>query len=119
MAARALVGRASVNVYNNAIKNTVLGIDLGTQHLKVVFYDFEALWCDTSTGAECRAIMADYGGERAVLNEVGNLILPGYTASKIRRFRDAQPSAYAQMATILLPHDYLNFYLPPRPPSDR
>jgi xylulokinase len=164
--------------------STVLGIDLGTQSVKVVFYDFETresvavetapldlyqtddgvaeqqahwwvhalqqalqqvgkavrksalaigvsgqqhglvpidgsgevlaavkLWCDTSTAAECDAIMDAFGGVDACIAEVGNAILPGYTASKIRWFRDAHPGRYAQMDCILLPHDYLNFYL--------
>ena len=164
--------------------STVLGIDLGTQSIKVVFYDFEAresvavetapldlyqtddgvaeqqahwwvqalkqalqqvgkavrksalaigvsgqqhgfvpidgsgevlaavkLWCDTSTAAECDAIMDAFGGVDACIGELGNAVLPGYTASKIRWFRDVHPSRYAQMDCILLPHDYLNFYL--------
>jgi xylulokinase len=164
--------------------STVLGIDLGTQNVKVVCYDFEAretlavenapldlnqteegiaeqqaqwwthaleqalhqvgqdvrnsvvaigvsgqqhgfvpmdksgevlapvkLWCDTSTEAECEAIMTDFGGADACLEEVGNLILPGYTASKVRWFRDKHPGRYEQMNCILLPHDYLNFYM--------
>ena len=164
--------------------STVLGIDLGTQSVKVVFYDFVAretvavesapldlyqteagiaeqqahwwinalqralqqvgkgvrksvaaigvsgqqhgfvpldkagevqapvkLWCDTSTGPECDAIMDAFGGHDACIEEVGNPILPGYTASKIRWFRDAHPGPYAQMDAILLPHDYLNYYL--------
>ena len=69
------------------------------------------LWCDTSTGAECQAIMDAFGGFDACIKEVGNPILPGYTASKVRWFRNAHPGLYAQMDTILLPHDYLNFYL--------
>lgn len=163
---------------------TVLGIDIGTQSVKVVFYDFEArqiasigsapldlrqtddgvaeqraewwiealrkatsrvdksvregvvaigvsgqqhgfvpvgrsgevlipvkLWCDTSTGTECERIMEAFGGREACIAEVGNLVLPGYTASKVRWFRDAHPDLYAKMDTILLPHDYLNFHL--------
>lgn len=69
------------------------------------------LWCDTSTGVECEAIMQAYGGREACIQEVGNPIPPGYTASKVRWFRDAHPGQYAQMETILLPHDYVNFYL--------
>ena len=42
------------------------------------------LWCDTSTGAECDAITEAVGGPDACLERVGNLILPGYTASKVR-----------------------------------
>ena len=165
--------------------HTVVGIDLGTQHLKVVFYDFEnrqivatehapldlsqgdvgvaeqqshwwlnalreamakvdpdvrvtalgncrfraatwfrrvgqngaryfapvKLWCDTSTEQECREIMDSFGGAAACLEELGNLILPGYTASKIRWLKKARPQLYRQLDTILLPHDYLNFYL--------
>jgi len=164
--------------------NTVLGIDLGTQSLKVVFYDYERravaaaasapldlyqddhgaaeqqaawwlaaltaaldkvaddvrrsvraigvsgqqhgfvpldsagevlapvkLWCDTSTVTECDEIMAACGGAQKCLDEVGNLVLPGYTASKIRWLAKARPEVYGRMATILLPHDYLNFFL--------
>jgi len=69
------------------------------------------LWCDTSTGQECASIIRDFGGAEACLEEVGNLIVPGYTASKVRWFRDEHPERYEQMDCILLPHDYLNFYL--------
>lgn len=55
--------------------------------------------------------MQEFGGTDACLREVGNLILPGYTASKVRWFRDTHPDLYSQMSCILLPHDYLNFYL--------
>ncbi len=69
------------------------------------------LWCDTSTDSECASIMDAFGGFEACIEAVGNPILPGYTASKVRWFKDANPEAYAQMHTILLPHDYINFYL--------
>jgi len=69
------------------------------------------LWCDTSTGAECDVITAAMGGAQACIAEAGNPVLPGYTASKVRWFRDTHPQLYAQMDGILLPHDYVNFYL--------
>ncbi len=69
------------------------------------------LWCDTSTTDECRAITEDFGGRDALIASAGNPILPGYTASKLRWFRDAHPNQYAQLDCILLPHDYLNFAL--------
>jgi len=163
---------------------TVVGIDLGTQSLKVLFYDFSSkqvvasesakldlyqnddgaaeqqahwwlnalhaalgkvdlsirrsavalgvsgqqhgfvpmsrsgkvlapvkLWCDTSTVAECGQIMDAYGGEQRCLDKVGNLVAPGFTASKVRWFGKESRSLYEQMDCILLPHDYLNFYL--------
>lgn len=69
------------------------------------------LWCDTTTTAECDALTQAYGGEAKLLDEVGNLILPGYTASKILWLKHGHPDLYARLATILLPHDYLNYVL--------
>lgn len=69
------------------------------------------LWCDTSTQAECDEIMASVGGARACMAIAGNPVLAGYTASKLRWLRKHRPDAYARMATILLPHDYVNFWL--------
>ena len=69
------------------------------------------LWCDTSTSAGCSEIMAAFGGPEASIREVGNPILPGYTASKIHWFKSAYSSMYGKLETILLPHDYLNLYL--------
>jgi len=164
--------------------HTVLGIDLGTQALKVVFYDFGKrqiaasehapldlyqgdvgvaeqqshwwlnalrdalakvdpdvrrtaraiavsgqqhgfvaidesdevlapvkLWCDTSTETECEEIMAAFGGRDACIAKVGNPIVAGYTASKVRWLKKTRPRVYKQMDCILLPHDYLNLYL--------
>lgn len=69
------------------------------------------LWCDTSTVAECEEITARAGGERRCIELAGNPILPGYTASKVRWLARSDPAAYARLATILLPHDYINFFL--------
>src|SRR5690606_12203250 len=40
-----------------------------------------------------------------------NPILAGYTASKLPWTRKHRPDVYARLASILLPHDYLNFVL--------
>lgn len=69
------------------------------------------LWCDTSTAGECDEITAAYGGRDKLLSKVGNLVLPGYTAPKILWFRKHHPELYKKMKMILLPHDYLNWYL--------
>jgi len=69
------------------------------------------LWCDTSTEAECQQISTAFGGDARCLEELGNAILPGYTAPKIRWLMNHRPEEYNRLATILLPHDYLNFYL--------
>lgn len=69
------------------------------------------LWCDTSTQQECGQIMAAAGGVQRCIALAGNPILAGYTASKLPWTRRHRPEAYARLATILLPHDYMNFWL--------
>src|SRR5437660_8350671 len=69
------------------------------------------LWCDTSTAAECDEIMATVGGLKATIRTMGNAVLPGFTAPKILWLKNHEPKNYARLATVLLPHDYLNFWL--------
>src|SRR6266566_9101960 len=69
------------------------------------------LWCDTSTAAECDEIMATVGGLKPTIRTIGNAVLPGFTASKILWLKKREPKNYARLATVLLPHDYLNFWL--------
>ncbi|MEW6303764.1 MAG: xylulokinase [Verrucomicrobiota bacterium] len=69
------------------------------------------LWCDTSTAAECDAIMAKLGGLKATVRELGNAVLPGFTASKILWLKKHEPQNFKKLAKVLLPHDYLNFWL--------
>ena len=69
------------------------------------------LWCDTSTTAECAQIMDAVGGATRTIELAGNPILAGYTASKLPWTKTHRADAYARLATILLPHDYLNFVL--------
>ncbi|AEV28918.1 D-xylulose kinase [Sphaerochaeta pleomorpha str. Grapes] len=69
------------------------------------------LWCDTSTSRQCDTLTRRLGGEDAVFALLGNQILPGYTASKVLSLKENNSVAYAKLAHILLPHDYINFYL--------
>ncbi len=69
------------------------------------------LWCDTSTTAECAELTKKMGGPEAVIQEIGNAMLPGYTAPKILWLKNNEPAAYEKTRTFLLPHDYINFYL--------
>lgn len=69
------------------------------------------LWCDISTEAECKQITERVGGLKASLQAVGNAILPGFTAPKILWLKNREPQNYQQLATVLLPHDYLNYRL--------
>jgi xylulokinase len=69
------------------------------------------LWCDTSTATECDEIMEKIGGFKATVREIGNAVLPGFTASKILWLKKNEPKNFARLASVLLPHDYLNFWL--------
>ncbi len=69
------------------------------------------LWCDTSTVEECALIRDHFGGSQAVIDKVGMDMLPGFTAPKILWLKRHEPANFARLATVLLPHDYLNFYL--------
>lgn len=69
------------------------------------------LWCDTSTVEECDLMRAHFGGTAALVEKVGLDMLPGFTAPKILWLKRHEPENFARLAMVLLPHDYLNFYL--------
>ena len=69
------------------------------------------LWCDTSTADECEEIMAKLGGLKGSVKELGNAVLPGFTAGKILWLKKNEPKNFRRLAKVLLPHDYLNFWL--------
>ena len=69
------------------------------------------LWCDTSTVAECALLTKKIGGAKAAIRQAGLLFLPGFTAPKILWLKRHEPQHYRRLRHVLLPHDYLNFYL--------
>jgi len=69
------------------------------------------LWCDTATAPECEEIMRKLGGFKQTIQKQGLAVLPGFTASKILWLKKHEPKNFAKLATVLLPHDYLNYWL--------
>jgi len=69
------------------------------------------LWCDTTTAEECQLIMDKLGGVFDTIRRLGNAVLPGFTAPKILWLKRHEPEHFARLRTVLLPHDYLNFWL--------
>lgn len=69
------------------------------------------LWNDTSTVEECDIITKAAGGKEKVVEALGNLMLPGFTAPKILWLKRHKPEAWSNLAYIMLPHDYLNWKL--------
>ncbi|RKX87857.1 MAG: xylulokinase [Spirochaetes bacterium] len=107
-----------LNQVNPEIRSAVQAVGVSGQQHGFVAIDEEGnplykvkLWCDTSTAGECDEMTQAYGGEDKLLSEVGNLIAPGYTASKILWLKKTYGDLYEKMRWVLLPHDYLNFWL--------
>ncbi|CAN5481120.1 xylulokinase [soil metagenome] len=69
------------------------------------------LWCDTSTGKQCEELAGAFAGAAGLIELAGNAIPPGFTAPKILWLKQNEPENFARTETVLLPHDYLNFWL--------
>ena len=69
------------------------------------------LWCDTATAKEAAALTERLGGEAKVADAIGNALAVGFTASKVAWLKQHEPANYERLATMLLPHDYVNFWL--------
>jgi len=69
------------------------------------------LWNDTSTVEETEIIVKKLGGSKSFIQKLGINLAVGFTASKILWLKRKEPDNYAQLSTVLLPHNYLNFCL--------
>lgn len=110
--------RAVVGQVGPKIAAQIRGIGVSGQQHGFVPLDAEGrvirpakLWCDTSTEAECALLTKKLGGPKAVARLLGNQILPGFTAPKILWLKRHEPAHFKKLRHVLLPHDYLNFYL--------
>jgi xylulokinase len=96
----------------------VAAIGISGQMHSSVFLDREGgvirpalLWCDGRTTAECREITERVGGEDRLRELASNPALEGFTLPKVLWLRRHEPDAFARLATVLLPKDYLRFRL--------
>jgi len=69
------------------------------------------LWCDTESTEQNQRLLDYLGGEAGSLERLGVAIAPGYTVSKLLWTQEQHPDVFARIAHILLPHDYLNYWL--------
>ena len=69
------------------------------------------LWCDGRTTAECAEITERVGGEARLRDLACNPALEGFTLPKVLWLRTHEPQAYARLATVMLPKDYIRFRL--------
>lgn len=65
------------------------------------------LWNDTRSHLEAAEMDAD-----PLFRDVsGNVVFPGFTAPKLAWMKQNEPDAFAQVAKVLLPKDYVRFWL--------
>ena len=69
------------------------------------------LWCDGRTTAECAEITTRVGGEERLRDLASNPALEGFTLPKVLWLRKHEPEAFARLATVLLPKDYIRYRL--------
>ncbi|KAE9640898.1 xylulokinase [Pseudomonas sp. PB106] len=109
----------------NVDGQSILGIGVSGQQHGLVLVDDQGevlrpakLWCDTETSAENDRLLSHLGGEKGSLERLGVVIAPGYTVSKLLWTKEQHPVVFSRIARILLPHDYLNFWLTGRACSE-
>ncbi|MEO6803079.1 MAG: xylulokinase, partial [Granulicella sp.] len=69
------------------------------------------LWNDTETAPQNAELIERWGGKSACSEKFGIVPLTGYTVSKLLWLRENEPENFARIRHILLPHEYLNFWL--------
>jgi xylulokinase len=69
------------------------------------------LWNDTETAPQNAELVRKPGGPGAWFEKFGIIPLTGYTISKLLWLRQKEPENFDKIRQILLPHDYLNFWL--------
>jgi xylulokinase len=65
------------------------------------------IWMDSSTSAQCAAITAAVGGERALAQLTGSRAFARFTGPQIRKFYERNPGAYEGTARIHLVSSYM------------
>ncbi|MBA1228729.1 xylulokinase [Pseudomonas viridiflava] len=96
----------------------VKGVGVSGQQHGLVLLDSQGqvlrpakLWCDTESAPENQRLLDYLGGETGSLERLGLVIAPGYTVSKLLWTLEKHPEVFEQIDKILLPHDYLNYWL--------
>ena len=68
------------------------------------------LWNDQRSGLQCAEITAKVG-EKRLYQLIGSILLPGFTAPKIRWVMQNEPENFARIKHVLLPKDYIRYRL--------
>ena len=98
-------------------KSQIKGISFGGQMHGLVVMDEKdqvirpaILWNDGRTGRQTDYLNQEIGKE-TLSRYTGNIAFAGFTAPKILWMREKEPENFARIRKIMLPKDYLAFYL--------
>ena len=69
------------------------------------------IWYNICTLDECEEITSILGCAKQTIAAVGNTVLPGFIATRSLWPKKHEPKNFARLATVVLPHDYLIFWL--------
>jgi xylulokinase len=59
------------------------------------------LWCDVEASEQAEKLSSAFGWQMP----------PAFTAAKVQWLQEQEPEEYRQMKHVLLPHDYINYFL--------
>ena len=106
---QALAQAPSANVLAIGVSGQQHGLVVLDEDLNVIRP--AKLWNDTETAPENAELIEMLGGAQACFERFGIIPLTGYTVSKLLWLKNHEPENFARIRHILLPHDYLNFWL--------
>ena len=69
------------------------------------------LWNDTRSAAQAESLNSEMGGNQAMADAVGSVLVASFTASKVRWMAENEKKNADRVHSIALPHDWLSWQL--------
>ena len=69
------------------------------------------LWNDTRSAAQAETLNSEMGGNQAIADAVGSVLVASFTASKVRWMAEHEKQNADRVHSIALPHDWLSWQL--------
>ena len=69
------------------------------------------LWNDTRSAEQAKTLNSEMGGDQAMADAVGSVLVASFTASKVRWMAENEKANADRLAAVALPHDWLSWQL--------